>query len=257
MLIKICSVQTELGNRFGLAERLLIFKQKPDFVCLPEYSLIGPSVKDYNRAALDIRDNLDYLKELSSMLGTCMIGGTVVEADENNLYNSSYLFDRGEILGRYRKLNPTSNEIKKGILPGDKLFTTEIDNVRIGIMICADALNIGLFEQMYEEKVDIIFIPTVSPYQENESLLDKYSRDEDIFVYGAQKAACFVVKTCGIGTIFGHPLQGRSLIASPWGIIKRVEPHAEQSPAVLSTILDIDEIREFAQRKRMVAETLR
>ncbi|MCX6827374.1 MAG: carbon-nitrogen hydrolase family protein [candidate division Zixibacteria bacterium] len=249
MLIKVVAVQSRLGNKLSLEEKLFIFKQRPDFVCLPEYCLIGETTPDFSRAALYSRENLQYMKNLSGEFTTCLIAGSMVEAEGDSLFNSAYLFNRGELMGRYRKLNPMAGEIEKGILPGDKLFTTIIDGVNIAILICADALNSELFTLVGEMDLDIIFIPTTSPYRPGESKSDKYERDKNIYLKNAEISGAYIVKTCGVGQLFNRPLQGRSLIASPWGIIQRVDYHSESSACILAAVLDIEEIREFRQKR--------
>ncbi|MFH2037685.1 MAG: carbon-nitrogen hydrolase family protein [Candidatus Zixiibacteriota bacterium] len=256
MLIKVVAVQTQLGQKLTLDERLLIFKQKPDFICLPEYFLLDPYDFDFIRSASQVRDNLNYINELSIAFSSCVIGGSVVEAEGDSLFNASYLYNRGRCLGRYRKLNPVAGESSKGILPGDKIFITKVDGIKIAILICADALNIELFKILGEEKVDIIFIPTTSPHRPDESHLQKFNRDNEIYLKAAQTSSSFIIKTCAVGELFRKRLQGRSLIVSPWGILKRVDPIAERSPRILSEILNIDELRDFRKKKRIIAETL-
>ena len=249
MLVKVVAVQSRLGQKLTLEEQLLIFKQRPDFTCLPEYSFIDESTPDFAHAAYPIDENLKYLRDLSEAFATCLIGGSVVEAEGDFLHNSSYVFNRGQFLGKYRKLNPVAGELKKGIIPGDGIFTTEVDAVKIGIMICADALNTNLFQTIAKDEVDIIFIPTTSPYRPDERTAEKFRRDNDIYVRASQISSSYIVKTCAVGSLFGRPLQGRSLIASPWGILRRVEPHAELSRRILTAVLDVDEIRDFRSKK--------
>jgi len=95
-----------------------------------------------------------------------------------------------------------------------------------------------------------VFIPTTSPYRPEDSLSQKHDRDQKYFVAGAEVAGAYVVKTCGAGSIFGHRLQGRSLIAAPWGVVNRVEPLDEDSVRILTETLDIAELREFRRRYR-------
>jgi len=250
MLIKVVAIQSVLGQELSLEEKLFIFRHNPDFICLPEYCLIDQSMSNFSRAALQIQSHLEYLKSLSDNLSTCLIGGSVVEADSEALYNTAYLFDRGKIIGRYRKLNPVDGELEKGILPGDNILVAEVNNVRICVIICADALNPGLFEEIGRHNVDITFIPTTSPHRPEEKRSTKFKRDHDIYVHGAQLASCFIVKTCGVGKLFGKTLQGRTLFASPWGVLKRVEPESELTSMVLSIVFDIDEIRDFRGKRR-------
>jgi len=250
MLIKVAAVQGRMGVPFTLEEKLHIFKQRADFVCLPEYCLIDGSQADFSRAAMVIKENLDYLRALSFEFDTCLIAGSVAEADGDAVYNSSYIFNRGDFVGRYRKLSPVDGELRSGILPGDKLYMTKIDDVRIAVLICADALNQSLFETIFKHDVDIIFIPTTSPYKPAERKSEKHRRDKEIYLSGSRKAAAYIVKTCGVGKLFSRPLQGRSLIASPWDFIKRVPEYAEQEPTVLTALLDIGELREFKKKAR-------
>jgi predicted amidohydrolase len=256
MLVKVAAVQSQLGKMLSLDERLMIFRQRPDFVCLPEYCLVEKSDPDFSRSALKIKAHLDYFVGLSVAFSTCLIGGSVVEADCDSLFNSSYIFNHGEYIGKYRKLNPVSGEMEKGILPGDNFFTHRIDRVKIGVLICADALNIDLFKSLANENVDIIFIPTTSRLREGELTIEKYRRDNEIFVKAAQEASSYIVKTCGVGSLFGNRLQGRTLIAAPWGVIKRVEPRSEAVSTILTVVLDIDEIRDFRQKRQMIAKEL-
>jgi len=250
VLIKVIAAQIELGRALSLEENLMIFKQRPDFLCLPEYFLVEKTSPDFARSALGIKESLQYLQSLSERLSTCLIGGSVVEGEGDSLYNSCYVYNRGRLTGRYRKLNPVEGEMNKGILPGDKIFTTVIENVRIVVLICADALNIGIFEELSRHKIDIIFIPTTSPFRPEETRLDKFKRDNDIYVKGAEAASSYIVKCCGVGSLFGKMLQGRSLIASPWGILRRIEPHAEHSGSIMTLVPDIEELRDFRNKKR-------
>ncbi len=254
MLIKVAAVQGRMGVPFTLEEKLHIFKQRADFVCLPEYFLIDETQPDFSRAALVIKDNLEYLRTLSFEFDTCLIAGSVAEADGEALYNSSYIFNRGDLIGRYRKLSPVDGEIQRGILPGDKIFTTRIDDIKIAVLICADALNQSLFDSLFEEAVDIIFIPTTSPYRPAERKSEKHRRDNEIYLAGSRKAAAYIVKTCGVGNLFKKPLQGRSLIVSPWDFIKRVPEYAEHDPTVLTALLDIGELREFKKKSRILEQ---
>jgi hypothetical protein len=85
----------------------------------------------------------------------------------------------------------------------------------------------------------ITFAPTASPFRAGESLQEKYERDRTIFLEGARRMGCPIIKTCGAGTTFGHPIQGRSLIATPEKIIARAEPHQETSSLLLTAVLDV------------------
>jgi predicted amidohydrolase len=228
-----------------MQETLHVFRERPDFVCLPEYYLLEASVTDHHRAALEYRRHLEYLQLLSDQLSTCLIGGTVVEAVDSKLYNTSYVINRGEIVGKYRKRHPVPNEVKAGMTAGADPFVAEIDGVRIGVLICADVFHPEVFKEHSLLRSDIIFIPTTSVYRPDDTLTEKHRRDKQFFETGASTALSFVVKVCGVGSIFGKPLQGRSLVAAPWGMVTRTQTFNEQDKRVIAQTLDIAELRDF------------
>lgn len=248
MLVKIVGVQARMGERLTLEEKLHIVRQRPDFVCLSEYCLLDETVTDYYQAAERRNEFLDYFRKLSQELSTCLIAGSLVESEDDRLYNTSYVIDRGVTLGRYRKRNPVPGELKKGITPGSQSLTVQVDGIRIGVLICGDVFKPELYEEQGMMDVDIIFIPTTSPYRPDESLSQKQTRDRTYFVDGAERACSYVVKVCGVGQIFGRPLQGRSLFAAPWGIVEQVKTMDEAQKRLLGVTLDMAEIRDFRRK---------
>ena len=250
MLIKIAAVQAELGQPLSLEEKIYVFKQRPDFVCLPEYFLLDQAQPDYARAALQTHDQLEYLTRLSADLATCLVAGTVVEPAGDRLFNTSYIINRGNILTGYRKRYPVPGELEQGISPGSEMATYDIEGVRIGLLICGDVFHPQLYQELAARDVDLVFIPTTSAYRPADSLSQKRDRDRRYFLAGAETTGAYVVKVCGVGTIFGKPLQGRSLVASPWGMVTQVEPAAERTKRVLTVTLDLEEIREFRRLRR-------
>ncbi len=254
MMIRVAVCQFAIGKgELTLRQKLSIMKTGADMVCLPEYFLIPPGSPDYCNYARLYEQNVDYLAKLSADLGVTLIGGTVVSRSGGKIYNECYTFSGGYRIGSYRKMHPTPSEMSKGIWPGWELSTWRVGDVRI--VICADALQIKTFERLGEHNVDIIFIPTISPFRPDDTIEKKISRDEGIYVAGAQAASAYVVKTCGVGSIFGKPLQGRSLIAAPWKLLWNVQQDYEQSEMIFSCDLDIDELREH-RRKKMIGRII-
>lgn len=194
----------------------------PDFVCLPEY-FFHPDFISYEHS-------LDVMKSLSIELNTILIGGTTVVYENEQMYNTSYIFNKGQKVGRYKKINLYEKELEK-ITPGDTYKIFEIGGIRVGVLICADVLYRDAWENMKGLNPDIIFIPTFSPFKE-ETIENKFKRDEDIFVTGAKLCHATIIKTCSIGTFKTTKLQGRSLAASPSGIIWRTDPANEHKKII-------------------------
>ncbi|MBD3402927.1 hypothetical protein GF420_08520 [candidate division GN15 bacterium] len=253
MLIKVVAVQSEVGQPLTLEEKIYIFKQRPDFVCFPEYAMITPEEPDFHRAALKTHQHLDYFTRLSTDLSTCLVAGSVVEPDGDRLYNTSYLINRGNLLGRYRKMHPVEGELNQGISAGEKIAVFNIEGTIVGLMICGDVFYPARYEALAAHGADVIFIPTTSPYRADDTPGQKRRRDEQYFISGARSAGAYVTKVSSVGQLFGRPLQGRSSIAAPWGLLTQTEFEAEQQKRILSVTLDIDEVREFRRKRQRKA----
>jgi predicted amidohydrolase len=185
---------------------------------------------------------------LSSELTCTVIGGTSVHEADGELFNTASIYHNGRKLGSYRKVHPTENELRRGIRPGDRPGIWRIGDATLGIAICADCLQPEYFDHYRAGGVDLLFVPNASPHRPGEPLAAKHRRDREIFVQGAARAGAYVTKVCGTGTLFGGPLQGRSLVAAPWGILHRVPADQEDRAQVISTTLSIQELREFRAR---------
>jgi predicted amidohydrolase len=248
MLVKTAIVQHQVGEPLDLDLKLHLFRNRPDFICFPEYWGADAGMRDQRDLARRAADQERTMARLSHELRAVVIGGTVVANSNSTLHNVAPVFNAGRLLGRYAKRHPTERERGRGIEPGHGLPVWDLGFARIAVAICADCLVPETFDELGAEAVDLIFVPNASPYREGESDDTKFARDETIFVAGALRAGAYVVKSCGVGTLFGGRLQGRSLVAAPWGIVQRVPPPEENRPQVITADLSIDELREFRRQ---------
>ncbi len=252
MIIRVVICQLPIREQgLTLEEKLSILKKGADVVCLPEYFLMPAESSDYSLLAINYDRNVEYLAKLSKDLNTIVIGGTVAVRTGGRIYNTCFVFNKGLRIGNYRKIHPTVGEMEKGISPGEEYTSWSVDGIRIGVLICADVLHAESFEEMKRQNVDIIFIPTTSPYRPHDTIEDKVRRDSEIFVDGAMTAKSYIVKTCATGSIFSKKLQGRSLVAAPWDMLWNVFPELESSPIIHSYDLDIDRLRRY-RRSQMI-----
>ena len=121
-------------------------------------------------------------------------------------------------------------------------------HIVVGVAICADCLEAATFDRYREEEVDLIFVPNASPHRPGETAREKLQRDQDIFVRGAVRSGAYIIKVCGVGSLFGSRLQGRSLVAAPWGVLHQVPPEEEHRAQVITVNLSTDELHEFRIR---------
>jgi predicted amidohydrolase len=239
MKVRVVACQQNLQEPLSKTTITELQSFNPDFICLPEHYPLAAEIKNLQQAADRFADRKQYLSDVSRTLQTIVVGGTLTEPTTDGYYNTCYVFDRGQEVGSYRKVNPTSREQSAGTLRGSEFKIFELAGLRVGVLICADVLFLESFEQLAALDCQLTFVPTASPYRPGESTAEKYERDRSIFLAGARKMGCPIVKTCGVGTTFGHPIQGRSLITTTDDILIRAEPQQEQSSLVLKAELDL------------------
>ena len=198
---------------------------EPHFVAFPEYFFVNPTIGNMNQTPHNQKLQLRRMELLSKGLDCVIIGGTMPELVPEGISNTTYVFDRGENLGFYRKKNLFFAEEGK-IVPGKEYRTFTTGNLTFGVLICADVFHDESFLFMEEAGAAIIFSPTFSLKKE-ESVEDKHQRDREIYVRGASLANAPIVKICGVPSPFKSFLQARSLIASPEEILYRVTPEEE------------------------------
>jgi len=234
--MRVAAYQGRCTGRLTRAALAQLERAAPDVLVLPEYFLVPPEARSHREAAGHAEAGLRHVEEVSRRLGAVVAGGSFVERDGSSWYNSSPLFDSGRLLAIQRKLSPTERELlTAGISPGTETRVVAARGVRFATLVCADVLERGRFARLGERGVDFILVPTLSPLRAGEPLEAKRERDHEIFLEGARAAQAVVVKACGIGSLFGGRLQGRSLIVAPEGFLARVPISGEQRPRLLWT----------------------
>jgi len=245
--VKISLAQVAPGTPFPRLRKLLEAR-RAEVYALPEYVTAAPGEADQSRTAAHFRRDLEALGRLSRALGGLLLGGTLVEPAGGGLYNSAPFLEDGELVGFQRKVHPTPRERSRGVLPGRGLRGLSTRACRVAALICADVLAEGSFSLAARERPDILFVPATSPLRPGEAWEEKDERDRTIFQEGARLARAFVVKVCATGSVYGGPLQGRSLVVAPWGeFLARIPPEGEAGETILSADLDFRQLRRWRE----------
>jgi len=222
MRVKILLYQQELIGKIPENDYQIIKSYKPDFICLPEY-FFHPDVVTFDAS-------VSYMSKISLDINCVLIGGSTVSKIEGKMYNTCFIFNRGKEIGFYNKIHLFQPEMGK-ITPGNEYKLFSIKNVNFSVIICADVLYEDTWNELIKIKPQILFIPTFSPYKE-ENVKEKFLRDNKIYLEGAKKVGCFIIKTCCTGIFKTTKLQGRSLITGPDNILWRVNPEDEDKPQI-------------------------
>ncbi len=209
----------------------------PHFVCFPEYFFVDQTLGNHKQT----KENQDYqinrIKFISEVLNTVVIGGTMLEVVEDRLYNTTFVFQNGQMLGSYRKKHLFFAE--EGIItPGKEFRVFNAYGITFGVLICADVFHDESFLFMNDQHAEIIFSPTFS-LKKQETVNEKFKRDNDIYVRGAGLADAIIVKVCGVQSEYKSFLQARSLIASKKEVLYRVRPDQEDVSLIIKQIISL------------------
>jgi len=207
--------EDEIAHFADSGARVLVF---------PEYFWVnGDEDRDAARRRAETR-----LADLTRDRDWVVVGGTVPETVEGGWHNTCLVYQDAREIARYRKINLMRGERKAGALPGRALVVVEALGLRLAPVVCADVLHWDTFDGIAALNADLILAPMASPFLPDDTEEEKESRDRNIFETGAIRARAPIVKVCGIGSVNGHALQGRTLVATPDGILYRTE-FAEES----------------------------
>jgi N-carbamoylputrescine amidase len=108
----------------------------------------------------------DSVSSIAKMLG-CHIGFGLTESNQGTLYNSFVLIDPdGEIVATHRKVNLAPEDILGGITPAaehdSSVTMVQINNIKVGMIICADANGVWLTRELIDRGVEVILHPMAS-----------------------------------------------------------------------------------------------
>jgi predicted amidohydrolase len=204
--------------------------QKPAFIALPEYFSLPNNMEHFNSAEKISKEThsetIHFLAETSKTLQDIyVLGGTVLEEDKDKFYNTSTLWRNGTLIGKYRKRNPISAELKAGVSHGDKpaVYTTE--HCKVGMLVCADMFDPPAVKAVVDLGAELVFLPVAAmgthPHVKGHPLTEKLATDNGIYV----------VK---VGNVSSNARGGRSAFITPWGI------EQEASDAVNDSVMTMD-----------------
>lgn len=217
--------------------------ENPDFVILPEMFCCPYQTENFPIYAE--KEGGPVWQQLSGdakQYGIYLIGGSMPEKDaEENVYNTSYIFDReGKQIGKHRKVHLFDIDIKGGqtfkesdtLTAGDSdtVFDTEFG--KMGVMLCFDIRFPELSRMMVNDGARIVFVPaafnmTTGPAHWELSFRTR-ALDNQIYMVG-----CAPARDVSAGYIsWGH-----SIVTDPWG---RVTGMLDENEGILLAELDMD-----------------
>jgi omega-amidase len=213
--------------------------QKPAFIALPEYFSVPNNMEQLTSAEKiskeTYNETIRFLAEISKEFPNIYIlGGTVLEEDHTAFYNTSTLWRNGSLIGKYRKRNPISAELKAGVSRGDKpaVFTT--DYCKVGMLVCADMFDPPTIKAVVDLGAELVFLPVAAmgthPHVKGHPLSEKLATENGVYL----------VK---VGNVSSSARGGRSAFITPWGIEQEASDAVED--LVMTIDFDMQKLREY------------
>jgi predicted amidohydrolase len=175
------------------------------------------------------------LAELAARLDLVIVG-SLPEKDRGSLYNTAFVHDRGQEVGRYRKLHLFSPmKEDRYLAPGNETLVATTSVGRLGLAICYDLRFPELFRKLALDGAEVVCLPAQwpSPRQLHWRTLLRARAIENQF---------FLVAANSCGQLGNLRFFGMSLIISPRGEFLAEGGEGATEPAAL---LDFDDMATY------------
>ena len=216
-------------------------------VVLPEM-FSCPYSREYFRQAAS-RGHEDVCRQLAGFARdnrVVLVGGSVPEAKDGLLYNTSFVYDAdGSLLAKHRKIHLFDVDLpgmrfheSHTFTPGRDITVFDTRFGRFGVAICFDVRFPELFRAMARRGAEAIFLPaqfnmTTGPAHW-EATLRMRAVDNELFFVGASAARY---------EGFAYECWGHSMILDPFGTALAAADETEQTLMAEIDLSSIDEVR--------------
>ncbi|MHC4200562.1 MAG: carbon-nitrogen hydrolase family protein [Planctomycetota bacterium] len=225
-----------------------------DLVALPEVFALRGSDTDLREGAEAVGGRLtDWLAERARRAGAWVLGGSIIERDGEQVYNTSVLIGRdGRVASTYRKMHLFEAHLEDGKVVrerdvyagGREPVLADVEGWRCGMSVCYDLRFPELYRLYSERGAQVLFAPS--------NFTQRTGRDHwEVLVRArAIENQCFVVAAnqCGANPATGIASPGHSPVGGPWG---EVLCEAGDDETVLTARLEMSVIE--ATRHRVPA----
>ena len=224
-----------------------------DLAALPElWAAHGSPVRMRESAAPIPGPLTDAVAEIARARSMWIVGGSVAEAADDHVFNTSCLFDRdGEIVARYRKIHlfdvdlPGQPPLRESVVftAGEELVTHDTELGRLGLSICYDVRFPELYRGLMTLGAEVVCVPSAFTEVTGRAHWEVLLRARAI------EEQCFILAAAQWGP-WGRPEEGRrtygnSIVVDPWGEVLVRAP--EEGDGVWLAELDLASLQRVRQ----------
>lgn len=217
-----------------------------EIIILPEM-FNTPYTRSYigNNAEEEHGTTYEYLLEASK--GIILIGGSIPEKSGDHIYNTTYAFENGVELGKYRKVNlfdvdydDLSYHESEFISPGEDYTVIETSVGKIGLAICFDLRFPKLFQELEKDNPFLYVVPgafnKVSGPAHYQLLGRARALDTQSYFALCSPAADKEAEYCP----YGH-----SMVIDPWG---KVLNELDEREGIILQDIEIEYVNEIRSK---------
>lgn len=206
----------------GILDRAARSVEDGGVAVLPEYFYKPAGLAPTLEAFEDLAWVEEAVLEASRGIQGALVA-TVPRVTEEGVFNAAIVAEDGSVRLEQPKVYPTGPEREAGVRAGRGVEVAKVQDVRVGVLVCADVLALGLVNELAGLAPDVVAVPVLSPNRDED--LTRSSRSS-VFVARAWDLGAYVVKAGG----FQKPeAVGRSLITAPWGVLAKAGGDFEAS----------------------------
>ena len=238
------------------ARRLIdraVAEEGPDLVALPEVWTCLTEDRGEKLAAAETLpggEAYGFLAETASRHGVLVHGGSLLERDGAELFNTTVVFDRaGREVARYRKIHlfdittPDGREFRESATFGRglRVVTCVVEGTTLGLSICYDLRFAELYLALARAGAKVIMVPAAFTLQTGKDHWEVLLRARAI------ETQTYVLAPAQWGRYAGgsRACYGHSLIADPWG---HVIAKAQDKVGYVAARLDLEEVERVRRR---------
>ena len=196
-----------------------------NIIVLPEMFCCPYDNKKFGAYAEEVADSgiVDKISSLAKENNVYIVAGSIPEFCDNNLYNTSIVFNRGgKIIGKHRKIHLFDIDVEGKIKftesdvlsSGDNITIFETEYCKIGLLICYDIRFPEVSRIMALKGAKLILVPAafnmVTGPAHWDILIKARALDNQVYM-----GVCSQARNLSSSYIaYGH-----SMIVNPWGSV--------------------------------------
>lgn len=169
---------------------------------------------------------LDWARVLARTFDAYLVPGSSIVPGEDGLVHKTYLFDPdGQLIGEQAQTHVTPQQRAVGIVPADQFQTWDLEGIRVGIALDADACWPEVGRILALMGASVVINPSAGRLQASQ--VQQYTGAWQL----AQSNQLFVIEAALTGVLGDDRFNGHSTVYAPYALTPRGDGIVAQGPS--------------------------